>query len=73
MSEAATGSGQRDASAAMRLASSLQARRQAKGCDGWLTEAWMEHIGMRHGRNFIGRQRGEEQRKGTGLKRYRAP
>jgi hypothetical protein len=29
----------------MRLASGLQVRRQAKGCDGQLTEAWMEHLG----------------------------
>jgi hypothetical protein len=41
-------------------------RRQAKGCDRQLTEAWMEHLGAGRGQNFTGRQHGEEQRKGTG-------
>jgi hypothetical protein len=58
---------------AMQLASGPQARRQAKVCDGQLTEAWMEHLGTGRGRNFTGGQRGEEQRKGTGLGGYRAP
>jgi hypothetical protein len=61
--------GRRDASAAMRLASGPQARRQAKGCDGQLTKAWMEHLGAARGRNFTGEQHGEEHRKGTGLER----
>jgi hypothetical protein len=57
----------------MRLASGPQARRQVKGCVGQLTEAWMEHLGAGHCQNFIGGQRGEEQRKGTGLGGYQAP
>jgi hypothetical protein len=44
-------------------------RRSAKGCDGQLTKAWMEHLGVGCGRNFIGAQRGEEQRKGDGFGR----
>jgi hypothetical protein len=59
--------------AEMWLASGPQVRRQAKGCDGQLTEAWMEHLGAGHGRNFTDGQRGEEQRKGTGLGGYRTP
>jgi hypothetical protein len=56
----------------MRLASGPQVRRQAKGCDGLLTEAWTEHLSTRRGRNFTDGQRGEEQRKGTGLQWSRA-
>jgi hypothetical protein len=32
----------------------------------------MEHLGMGHGKNFTHGQRGEEQRKGTGLGGYQA-
>jgi hypothetical protein len=56
-----------DASVAMRLASGPQARWQARGCDGQLTEAWTEHLGVGHGHNFTGGQRGEEHRMGMGL------
>jgi hypothetical protein len=39
---------------AMQLASGPQARGQAKGCDGQLTEARMDLLGMGCGQNFTG-------------------
>jgi hypothetical protein len=53
---------------AMSLASGTHARWQARGCDGQLTEAWTEYLGVGRGQNFIGGQRGEEQRKGMSLR-----